>query len=103
MGSLDCLSPLGMMVSFGASSGAVPPVNLNELASRGSLFLTRPSLFHYIATREDLEAMAAELFSLVESGKVKIDINQRYALKDVAQAHRDLESRKTTGSSILIP
>jgi NADPH2:quinone reductase len=103
MGSLDCLSPLGMMVSFGSSSGGVPPFNLAELASRGSLFVTRPTLFHYTATREDLEAMAADLFSVVESGKVKIDINQRYALKDVAQAHSDLEARKTTGSTILIP
>lgn len=103
MGSLDCLSPLGMMVSFGSSSGGVPPFNLAELASRGSLFVTRPTLFHYAATREDLDAMAAELFSMVESGKVKIDINQRYALKEVAQAHRDLEARKTTGSTILIP
>ncbi len=102
-GSLDCLAPLGMMVSFGSSSGAVPPFSLNELASRGSLFVTRPSLFNYTAKREDLDAMAADLFSLVESGKVKIDINQRYALKDVAQAHRDLEARKTTGSTILIP
>jgi NADPH2:quinone reductase len=91
------------MVSFGSSSGGVPPFNLAELASRGSLFVTRPVLFHYTAERDDLEAMAADLFSMVESGKVKIDINQRYALKDVAQAHRDLEARKTTGSTILIP
>lgn len=103
IGSLDCLAPLGMMVSFGAASGPVPPFSLNELASRGSLFITRPSLFNYTAKREDLDAMAAELFGMVTSGKVKIDINQRYALKDVAQAHRDLEARKTTGSTILIP
>ncbi|MGE5649254.1 quinone oxidoreductase [Noviherbaspirillum sp. UKPF54] len=102
-GSLDCLAPLGMMVSFGAASGPVPPFSLNELASRGSLFITRPSLFNYIAKREDLDAMAADLFSMVVSGKVKIDINQRYALQDAAQAHRDLEARKTTGSTILIP
>jgi NADPH2:quinone reductase len=102
-GSLDCLSPLGMMVSFGSASGPVPPFGLNELASRGSLFITRPTLFTYTAKREDLDAMAADLFAMVESGKVKIGINQRYALKDAAQAHRDLESRKTTGSSILIP
>ncbi|HEX2530292.1 MAG TPA: quinone oxidoreductase [Burkholderiaceae bacterium] len=101
--SLNCLSPLGMMVSFGSASGPVQPFTLNELASRGSLFVTRPSLFTYIAKREDLDAMAAELFGMVESGKVRIDINQRYALKDVAQAHRDLEARKTTGSTILIP
>ncbi len=103
IGSLDCLSPLGMMVSFGNASGPVSPFGLNELATRGSLFVTRPSLFNYTAKRDDLEVMAAELFGMVESGKIKIDINQRYALKDVAQAHRDLESRKTTGSSILIP
>jgi NADPH:quinone reductase len=103
IGSLDCLSPLGTMVSFGSASGPVPPFGLNELASRGSLFITRPTLFTYTAKREDLDAMAADLFNMVESGKVKIDINQRYALKDVAQAHIDLESRKTTGSTILIP
>ena len=102
-GSLDCLSPLGMMVSFGSASGPVPPFGLNELASRGSLFITRPTLFTHIAQREDLDVMAGDLFGMVGSGKIKIDINQRYALKDVAQAHRDLESRKTTGSSILIP
>jgi NADPH2:quinone reductase len=102
-GSLDCLSPLGMMVSFGSASGPVPPFSLGELASRGSLFITRPTLFAYAAKREDLEAMAADLFNMVQSKKIKIDINQRYALKDVEQAHRDLESRKTTGSTILIP
>jgi NADPH2:quinone reductase len=102
-GSLDCLAPLGMMVSFGSASGPVPPFGLNELASRGSLFVTRPSLFTYIAKREDLESMASDLFAMVESGKIKIDINQRYALKDAAQAHRDLEARKTTGSTILVP
>lgn len=103
MGSLDCLAPLGMMVSFGSASGPVPPISLQDLAARGSLFVTRPTLFTYIAKRADLEEMAADLFAMVESGKIRIDINQRYALKDVAQAHRDLESRKTTGSSILIP
>lgn len=102
-GSLDCLSPLGMMVSFGSASGPVPPFGLNELASRGSLFITRPTLFTHTARRDNLEAMAADLFAMVESGKIKIDINQRYSLKDAGQAHRDLESRKTTGSSILIP
>src|SRR5690606_16635884 len=89
--SLDCLSPLGMLVSYGSASGAVPPFSLQELASRGSLFVTRPTLFSYTAKRDDLEMMAAELFGMVESGKIKININQRYALKDVAQAHRDLE------------
>ena len=103
IGSLDCLSPLGMMVSFGSASGPVPPFGLNELASRGSLFITRPTLFTYAGKRETLETMAANLFGMVESGKIKIDINQRYPLKDAAQAHRDLESRKTTGSTILIP
>jgi len=103
LGSLDCLAPLGMMVSYGSASGPVPPFSLNELASRGSLFITRPTLFSYAAQRDDLEAMAADVFRMVESGKVKIEINQRYALKDVQQAHRDLESRKTTGSTILLP
>ena len=102
-GSLDCLAPLGMMVSYGSASGPVPPFTLNELASRGSLFITRPTLFTYTAERDNLELMASELFGMVVNGKIKIDINQRYALKDVAQAHIDLESRKTTGSTILIP
>lgn len=102
-GSLDCLAPLGMMVSYGSASGPVPPFTLNELASRGSLFITRPTLFTYTAKRDDLELMASELFGMVDSGKIKIDINQRYALEEVAQAHADLESRKTTGSTILIP
>lgn len=103
IGSLDCLSPLGMMVSYGSASGPVPPFGLNELASRGSLFITRPTLFTYTGRRDDLEAMAGDLFAMVESGKIKIDINQRYSLKDAGQAHRDLEARKTTGSSIFIP
>ena len=101
--SLDCLSPMGMMVSYGSASGPVPPFSLQELASRGSLFVTRPTLFSYTATRIDLEATANELFDMVASGKVKIEINQRYALKDAQQAHIDLESRKTTGSTILVP
>ncbi len=101
--SLDALSPLGTMVSFGSASGPVPPFSLQELASRGSLFITRPTLFAYTAKRSDLQAMADDLFGMVTSGKVKIEINQRYALKDVQQAHRDLESRKTTGSTILLP
>lgn len=102
-GSLDCLSPMGMMVSFGSASGPVPEFSLNELASRGSLFITRPSLMSYTAQRADLEQMAAQLFAMIESGKLKVDIRQRYALSEAAQAHRDLEARKTTGSSILIP
>jgi NADPH2:quinone reductase len=103
IGSLDCLAPLGMMVSFGSSSGPVPPFSLSELASRGSLFITRPSLMSYMAKREDLEAAAASLFGVVSSGAVKIDVRQRYALADVAQAHIDLEARKTSGSTILLP
>ena len=102
-GSLDCLAPLGTMVSFGNASGPVPSFSLGELTARGSLFITRPSLFSYIATREDLEATANSLFGVVASGEVKIEINQRYNLADVAQAHIELESRKTTGSSILLP
>jgi NADPH2:quinone reductase len=101
--SLDCLRPLGLMVSFGNSSGAVPPFSLGELASRGSLFITRPSLGHYAARREDLEAMAADLFQMVASGKIKIDVNQKVRLADAAQAHIALEARKTTGSTILLP
>ena len=103
MGSLDCLSPLGMMVSFGNASGAVPPVSIGILAQKGSLFLTRPTLATYAATTEDLTKAARELFSVVKSGKVKIAINQTYALRDAAQAHQDLESRKTTGSTVLLP
>ncbi|WP_338766509.1 quinone oxidoreductase [Massilia sp. METH4] len=102
-GSLDCLAPLGLMVSFGNASGPVPAFAPSELQSRGSLFLTRPTMMHYTAKREDLEATARSLFGVVASGEVKIAINQRYHLPDVAQAHADLESRKTTGSSILIP
>ncbi|WP_423682196.1 MULTISPECIES: quinone oxidoreductase family protein [unclassified Undibacterium] len=103
IGSLDSLAPLGMMVSFGSASGPVPAFSLSELASRGSLFITRPSLMNYTADRVDLEQMAAHLFAMVESGKVKIDIRQRYPLSEVARAHQDLEARKTTGSSLLIP
>jgi NADPH:quinone reductase len=102
-GSLDSLAPLGMMVSFGNASGPVPPFSLGELQSRGSLFITRPTLMSYAAQREDLEEMAKSLFGVVSSGEVKINVKQRYNLADVAQAHIDLESRKTTGSSILIP
>ena len=101
--SLDCLQPRGLMVSFGNSSGAVPPFSLNELASRGSLYITRPSLGAYAATRPELEAMAADLFQMVGSGKIKIGINQRFPLADAAQAHIALESRRTTGSTILLP
>lgn len=102
-GSLDCLRPLGMMVSFGSASGPVPPFDLSELARRGSLFLTRPSLFAYTAQRADLLQSAGELFDMVVAGKLKIEVNQTYALKDAAQAHTDLEARRTTGSTILLP
>lgn len=101
-GSLDCLSPLGTMVSFGNASGAVPDFSLSELAKRGSLFITRPTLMNYTAKRDDLDQMAAELFSMIESKKLNVQINQRYALADVARAHRELESRSTTGCSILL-
>lgn len=102
-GSLDCLRPLGTFVSFGQSSGPIPPFSINLLAQKGSLFATRPTLFVYNAKRADLEASAKALFDVVVSGAVQIKINQRYALKDVAQAHADLEGRKTTGTTILLP
>jgi len=103
IGSLDCLRPCGMMISFGNASGTVPPVDLMALASRGSLQLTRPTLFSHIARHEDCQAMAAELFDKVTSGAVKIRIDQRFALDDVATAHRNLEARQTTGATILLP
>ncbi|HTO47802.1 MAG TPA: quinone oxidoreductase [Burkholderiales bacterium] len=103
MGSLDCLQPMGMMVSFGNASGAVDPIAPTIFAAKGSLYLTRPTLVNYTAKREDLVACANDLFDVVKSGKVKIEIAQRYALKDAAQAHRDLEARKTTGSTVLTP
>ncbi len=103
MQSLDCLRPMGMMVSFGQASGSVPPLDLGELAARGSLFLTRPSLMAYTAAREDLLNHAGDLFEVVQSGAVKIEVNQTYPLAEAARAHRDLEARKTTGSTILIP
>jgi NADPH2:quinone reductase len=102
-GSLDCLQPRGMMVSFGNASGAVAPVAIGILATKGSLYLTRPTLLHYTATRADLEASAKSLFDVVSSGKVKIEVTGTYKLADAAQAHRDLEGRKTTGSIILEP
>jgi len=103
MKSLDCLRPLGMMVSFGQASGPIPPVDLGILAVKGSLFITRPTLMTYTAKREDLLAHARDLFEVVENGAVKIEINQRYRLSEVAQAHRDLENRRTAGSTVLIP
>lgn len=101
--SLDCLSPRGLMVSFGNASGTPPPVDLVLLSLRGSLFITRPTLMHYTADPSELAAGAAELFSLVASGDVRVEIHQRFALKDAADAHRDLEARKTTGATVLLP
>ncbi len=101
MGSLDCLRPLGSMVIFGQSSGAVPPMDVGLLGAKGSLFLTRPSLMNYTARREDLVAAADALFQVVEKGAVKLEINQRFPLRKAADAHRALEARQTTGSTIL--
>lgn len=101
--SLDALRPLGLMVSYGNSSGPVPPLAPLELSRRGSLFLTRPTLDTYVPTRAALAGAVRELFAVVKSGKVKIRIGQTYALKDAAEAHRDLEARRTTGSTVLLP
>jgi NADPH:quinone reductase len=103
LGSLDCLRPFGMLVSFGNASGPVQPFELGILAQKGSLYVTRPTLFTYTANRTDLEATSKELFDIVLAGRVKIRIDRRYPLKDTAQAHRDLEARRTTGSSVLLP
>src|SRR5574337_152534 len=101
--SLSCLQPLGVMVSFGSASGAVPPVDIGLLAKMGSLFLTRPTIFTYAARRGDLLNMAADLFDVVERGAVRIEINQRYPLAEAGRAHREMEARQTTGSSVLLP
>jgi NADPH2:quinone reductase len=101
--SLDCLRPLGMMVSFGQSSGPIPPMDLGIFAAKGSLFFTRPSLMTYTQKREDLLVHARDLFEVVESGAVKIEVKQSYPLSEVARAHKDLEDRKTIGSTLLIP
>lgn len=101
--SLACLRPMGMMVSFGQSSGSVPPLDLGLLAAGGSLFLTRPSLLQYTARREDLLAHARDLYEVIRAGAVKVDIGRTYPLSEAAQAHRDLEARKTSGSTLLIP
>ena len=101
--SLDCIRPLGMFVSFGSASGAIKAFDINLLQHKGSLFATRPTLNHYAAKREDLVATANDLFNVVGSGAVKIPASHKYALKDAAQAHKDLEGRKTTGSVILVP
>jgi len=103
MGSLDCLKRRGLMVSFGNASGPVPPFEVGILSQKGSLYLTRPTAAHFVAERAELEAAANELLDIVVSGKVKIEVNRRYALKDAGQAHLDLAARKTTGSTILIP
>lgn len=102
-GSLDCLQPLGLMVSYGNASGPVPPFNPALLSQKGSLFLTRPTLMSYVAKRDDLVKAARELFSVVRSGAVRIRINQTYPLREAARAHHDLETRRTTGSTVLLP
>ena len=101
--SLDCIRPLGMFASFGSASGQIEAFNINILQTKGSLFATRPTLNNYVAKREDLLATAKDLFDVVGSGKVKIPVNQKYKLKDAMKAHQDLESRNTTGSTILVP
>lgn len=103
MNSLDCLRPMGMMVSFGQSSGSIPPIDTGILAAKGSLFLTRPSLMAYTASRKDLLAHALDLFDVVEKGAVKIEVRQTYPLAEASRAHRELEDRKTTGSTLLLP
>lgn len=100
--SLDCLRPFGLMACFGAASGPVPPFNVQTLAAKGSIYLTRATLFTHMSSQEASEAMAADLFEVVQSGKVKIRIDQRYPLAQAAQAHRDLEARRTTGCSVLL-
>jgi NADPH2:quinone reductase len=102
-GSIACLRPLGLMISFGNASGPVAPLELGLLAQHGSLYLTRPTLGTYIAKRPDLEATAKDLFDIVLSGRVKIEVERRYPLEDAAQAHRELEARTTTGAGILVP
>ena len=101
--TLDCLAPLGLMVSFGQSSGAVPPQDLGVLARKGSLFVTRPTLATYIADRRELLAGATELFEAIGAGAIRVEVRQTYRLEDAAQAHRDLEARKTSGSTLLLP
>jgi NADPH:quinone reductase len=103
MKSLDCLRPRGLMVSYGQASGVVPPFSVNILSAKGSLFLTRPSLAHYAARREDLEAMARDLFGVLQSGAVRCEVKQRFKLAEAAQAHRALADRRTSGSTVLLP
>jgi NADPH2:quinone reductase len=101
--SLDCLAVRGLMVSFGNASGPLPPINTSELNQRGSLFFTRPTMGHYTSTRPDLELSAGRVMNAIKKKQIKIKINHTYALKDAAQAHRDLQDRKTTGSILLLP
>jgi NADPH2:quinone reductase len=101
--SLDCLRPLGLMVSYGNASGPVPPISVLELSKRGSLFLTRPTLFSYTRKRSDLLSMADELFDVIKTGKVKIEVGQSYSLRDAGRAHTDLAERRTTGCTVLLP
>jgi len=101
--SLDCLRPRALMVSYGNASGPVPPIAPLELSKRGSLFLTRPTVFHYIATRAELQRAAQELFDLVARSLVHVRVGQTFALENAAEAHRALEARETTGSTVLIP
>ena len=103
MDSLDCLRPRGLMVLFGAASGAVPPLDLQTLAAKGSLYVTRPTLFTYVAQRDELMASAADLFEVVHAGGVSIQVNQTFPLRDAAEAHRALQARQTTGSTVLLP
>ncbi|NBC31399.1 MAG: NADPH:quinone reductase [Alphaproteobacteria bacterium] len=103
MGSLDCLQPRGLLVSFGQASGSVPPLDIGALSAKGSLYLTRPILMHYTAARQELLYTATELFEVVQAGAVRIEVNQTFPLKDAAEAHRALEARQTTGSTVLIP
>jgi NADPH2:quinone reductase len=102
-GSLDSLAPLGLMVSFGNASGAVPPFDIGTLAKKGSLFLTRPTIFTYVARRDDLERAAAEVFEVVASGKVRVEIGGTWPLAEAAEAQRALAARETTGSLVLVP
>lgn len=102
-GSLNSLAPFGLLASFGAASGPVPPISIGTLAAKGSVYVTRPTLFTHIATREATQAMGDDLFAMVTSGQVRIHIDKRYALADVAEAHRDLEARRLTGSAVLLP
>jgi NADPH2:quinone reductase len=103
MRSLDCIRPRGMMVSFGQASGLVPSFDVITLSAKGSLYLTRPTLAHYTASREDLLASAHALFDVVLKGTVRIEVRQTYPLRDAARAHADLEARRTTGSTVLLP